>query len=108
MTAPGFNADPDQLLAHAGRLTGYADRLAEIGAGLPDSLADQSLGSFAQFITAGLSGAMTETLNAFQHAASTVDMVSGGVRQVADGYQHTDDAGATALAGIEPNAAEVL
>jgi uncharacterized protein YukE len=97
MTASGFDIDPDQLRAHAGTLSGYADRLAAIGTALPDSLAEQSLGSFAQFLTAGLGGAMTETLAAFGHAASTVDMMAGGVRQAADSYQRTDDDNATNL-----------
>jgi uncharacterized protein YukE len=97
MTAPGFGIDPDQLRAHAGTLSGYADRLSAIGTALPDSLAEQSLGSFAQFLTAGLGGAMTETLTAFGHAASTVDMMAGGVRQAADSYQRTDDDNATNL-----------
>jgi hypothetical protein len=89
--------DPDQLRAHAGTLAGYADRLSAIGTGLPDSLADQSLGSFAQFLTTGLGGAMTETLNAFGHAGSTVDMMAGGVRAAADSYQRTDDDNVTTL-----------
>jgi uncharacterized protein YukE len=97
MTAPGFDVDPDQLRAHAGILDGYADRLSAIGTGLPGSPAEQSLGSFAQFLTTGLGGAMTETLNAFGHAASTVDMMAGGVRQAADSYQRTDDDNATNL-----------
>lgn len=101
MTEPGFGLDPDQLRAHAGSLAGYADRLSTIGTGLPDSLAEQSLGSFAQFLTTGLGGAMTETLNAFGHAASTVDMVHTGMRQVADTYQGTDNEGAGGLTGIE-------
>jgi hypothetical protein len=97
MTAPGFDVDPDQLRAHATTLAGYADRLSAIGSGLPGSLAEQSLGSFAQFLTTGLGGAMTETLNAFGHASSTVDMVAGGVRQGADAYQRTDETGATTV-----------
>ncbi|HEX6361078.1 type VII secretion target [Actinophytocola sp.] len=96
-----FDVDPDQLRAHANALARYADQLAAIGAGLPGSLAEQSLGSFAQFLTAGLGGAMTETLNAFGHAASTVDMVSGGIRQAADDYERTDGVNATTLTGIE-------
>jgi excreted virulence factor EspC (type VII ESX diderm) len=95
-----YDVNPDQLRAHAGVLSGYADRLADIGTGLPGSLAEQSLGSFAQFLTAGLGGAMTETLNAFGHAASTVDTVAGGMRQTADGYDRTDDDNATTVAGI--------
>jgi uncharacterized protein YukE len=97
MTAPGYHVDPDQLRTHAGALDGYADRLSALGTGLPGSLAEQSLGSFAQFLTAGLGGAMTETLNAFGHAASTVDKVAGGMRQTADAYQRTDDGNTTVL-----------
>jgi uncharacterized protein YukE len=93
----GFDIDPDQLRAHATTLAGYADRLSAIGTGLPGSLAEQSLGSFAQFLTTGLGGAMTETLNAFGHAVSTMDMVAGGVRQTADAYQHTDETSATTV-----------
>jgi excreted virulence factor EspC (type VII ESX diderm) len=96
-----YRVDPDQLRAHAGVLTGYADRLAALGAGLPGSLAEQSLGSFAQFVTTGLGGAMTETLTAFGDVASTVDMVAGGVRQAAEGYRLTDGANATTISGIE-------
>ena len=106
MTAPGFDVNPDQLRAHAGTLAGYADRLSAIGTGLPGSLAEQSLGSFAQFLTVGLGGAMTEALNAFGHAASTVDMVGSGVRQAADSYQRTDEDNATNLTGVEANAGE--
>jgi hypothetical protein len=100
-TQPGYDVDADQLRAHATALTGYADRLSAIGTGLPGSLAEQSLGSFAQFLTTGLGGAMTETLNAFGHAASTVDTVAGGVRQAADDYERTDGGNATTLTGIE-------
>ncbi len=100
MTVPDYKVDPDQLRAHASTLSGYADRLATIGTGLPGSLAEQSLGSFAQFLTTGLGTAMTDTLNAFGHAASTVDMVAGGMRQTADGYQSTDEGNASTVAGI--------
>jgi hypothetical protein len=95
-----YDVNPDQLRSHAGVLSGYADRLADIGTGLPSALAELSLGSFAQFLTTGLGGAMTETLNAFGHAASTVDMVAAGMRQTADGYDRTDDDNATTVAGI--------
>jgi hypothetical protein len=93
----GFTVDPDQLRSHAGTLAGYADRLSALGSGLPGSLADQSLGSFAQFLTTGLGGAMTETLNAFGHASATVDLMAGGVRQAADAYQRTDADNATGI-----------
>ncbi|MFC4852930.1 WXG100 family type VII secretion target [Actinophytocola glycyrrhizae] len=102
----GFSLDPDQLRAHCGSLDGYADRLSGIGSGLPSALSEQSLGSFAQFLTAGLGTAMTETLTAFGHAASAVEMVAGGVRQTVDSYQRTDDDRATTLTGIETSMVE--
>jgi hypothetical protein len=107
MTTPSsFTADPEQLRGHASRLAGYADQLAAIGTRLPDAMGEQSLGSFAQFLTAGLGSAMTATLDAFAHAASTVDKVSGGVRQTADEYQRTDDGNASGLTGIETSMGE--
>jgi hypothetical protein len=97
----GFTSAPDQLLAHAGRLARYADQLADLGAGLPDGLGQESLGSFAQFVTTGLGGAMTATLDAFAHASAAVDLVGGGVRQTAEDYQHADDDSAATLTGLE-------
>lgn len=97
----GFGVDPDQLRAHAGALAGYADRLSAIGSGLPGTLPEQSLGSFAQFLTTGLGGAMTESLNAFGDVASTVDLVADGIRQAADDYQRTDGGNASTLTSIE-------
>lgn len=101
MTAGDFTADPEQLRAHAGRLAGHADRLATTGARLPDALGEQSLGSFAGFLAAGLGGAMATTLDAFGHVAAAVDQVGGGLRQAAEDYQRTDDDNAAGLAGIE-------
>lgn len=95
-----YDVNPDQLRSHAGVLSGYADRLAEIGTGLPGALAEQSLGSFTQFLTTGLGGAMTETLHAFDHAASTVDLMAAGVRQAAEGYDRTDNNNATIVTTI--------
>ena len=101
MTTPGsFTVDPEQLRAHASKLAGYADQLAAISGRLPDALGEQSLGSFAQFLTAGLGAAMTATLDAFAHAASVVDQVGGGVRQAAEVYQRTDGNSASGLTGI--------
>lgn len=104
MTGPNpnaFDVDPEQLRGHASKIAGYADQLSAIGGRLPDSLADQSLGSFAQFITAGLGGAMNATLGAFADAATSVDKVSIGMRQAADSYQRTDGDNADTLTGIE-------
>jgi uncharacterized protein YukE len=103
-----FSTSADQLRGHASSLAGYADQLANLGARLPDSLDGQSLGSFAGFLTTGLGGAMTATMDGFAHVASTVDMVSGGLRQAADDYQRTDDDSAAGLAGIQPNTPEVI
>ncbi|WP_020672387.1 WXG100 family type VII secretion target [Amycolatopsis nigrescens] len=101
MTMPNsYTVDPEQLREHAGRLAGYADQLGAIGTGLPDTMGEQSLGSFAQFITTGLGGAMTEALGAFAHAASTVDQVSDGMRRAADDYQRTEDGTASGVTGI--------
>jgi hypothetical protein len=95
-----YDVNPDQLRSHAVVLSGYADGLADLGVGLPGALAEQSLGSFAQFLAAGLDGAMTETLTAFGHAASTVDMMADGVRQAADGYDRTDGDNAVTVSAI--------
>lgn len=86
-----FAVDHEQLRGHAATLAGYADQLAETGTRLPDQLGQESLGSFAQFLTSGLGGAMNGTLGAFTHIASTMDKVSAGMRQTADAYQRTDD-----------------
>lgn len=86
-----FTVDHEQLRKHAATLAGYADQLSATGTQLPDQLGQQSLGSFAQFLTSGLGGAMGETLNAFTHVASTMDKVGEGMRKTADLYQRTDD-----------------
>jgi uncharacterized protein YukE len=106
MSTGDFTVDPEQLRGHAGRLAGYADRLAGTGTRLPDTLGEESLGSFAGFLSAGLGGAMATTLDAFGHAARVVDQVGGGLREVADQYQRTDDDSAVSLTGIGTNREE--
>ncbi|WP_033440495.1 WXG100 family type VII secretion target [Saccharothrix sp. NRRL B-16314] len=106
MSQDAFTADPEQLRGHAGTLAGYADRLAATGARLPGALGEQSLGSFAGFLTAGLGGAMATTMDAFGHVASAVEQVGGGLRQSADHYQRTDDDSAAVLTGIETEVAK--
>ncbi|WP_367128438.1 WXG100 family type VII secretion target [Saccharothrix sp. HUAS TT1] len=101
MTGQGaFAVDPEQLRAHAGRVAAHADRLAGTGTRLPGALGEQSLGSFAGFLTAGLGGAMATTLDAFGHAAAVVDQVGAGLRRSAEHYERTDDDHATGLTGI--------
>ncbi|HEX8864402.1 MAG TPA: type VII secretion target [Lentzea sp.] len=97
MTA--FTVDHEQLRRHAATLSGYADQLSATGGQLPNQLGQDSLGSFAQFLTAGLGSAMAETLGAFTHIASTMDKVGEGMRSTADLYQRTDDDNATAVVG---------
>jgi hypothetical protein len=94
-----FTVDHEQLRGHAATLSGYADQLSVTGTALPDQLGGESLGSFAQFLTTGLSGAMGETLGAFAHVASTMDKVGEGMRQTADTYQRTDDDNVVNLTG---------
>lgn len=93
-----FGVDHEQLRAHAATLAGHADRLAAAGAGMPDRLG-QELGSFAQFLAAGLGGAMAGTRTAFGDIASTLDKVSIGLRQTADTYQRTDDDNTASITG---------
>ncbi len=94
-----FTVDHEQLRRHAATLAGCADQLARTGTALPGGLGQESLGSFAQFLTSGLGNAMTETLGAFAHVASTMDKVSEGMRQTADLYQRADDDNAVSLTG---------
>jgi uncharacterized protein YukE len=96
MTTPDqFRTAPDQLEGHAGSLAAVADELAAVAGRMPDSIGEQSLGSFAQFIVAGLQGAMAETLAAVNRAASTTDQMSTGMRQTAADYRREDDDRAT-------------
>ncbi len=94
-----FSVDHEQLRAHAGDLARFADRLAETR--LPQELGQESLGQFAQFLTSGLGGAMSQTVQAFTHVASTVDKVGEGMRKTAEHYQRTDDASAMSLDGVD-------
>lgn len=100
MTEPSYRVDPAQLREHASRLTAHADQLSSIGSGLPAEMSAQSLGSFAQFITAGLGAAMARTTDAFRQASSTVDAVAGGLRQAADQYEGSDNRHAATLADL--------
>ncbi|MFF5986711.1 WXG100 family type VII secretion target [Prauserella flavalba] len=97
---PSYTVDPEQLRAHASRLAAHADQLSSIGSALPGEMGAQSLGAFAQFITAGIGAAMTETTGAFMHAASTLDKVGEGMRRAGDQYQNADSEHAGGLTGI--------
>ncbi|SDF79599.1 Excreted virulence factor EspC, type VII ESX diderm [Lentzea fradiae] len=99
-TPDNFTVDHEQLRGHAATLAGYADQLSATAARMPDRLG-QELGSFAQFLAAGLGGAMGRTRTAFGDVASTLDKVSIGVRQTADAYQRTDDGNAASFTGVD-------
>ncbi|GHH29878.1 type VII secretion target [Lentzea cavernae] len=94
-----LTADHEQLRRHAATVSGYADRLSETGTRMPDRLGQESLGSFAQFLTTGLSGPMGETTGAFARMASTLDKVGEGVRRTAENYQRTDERNAGDITG---------
>jgi hypothetical protein len=94
-----FTADHEQLRRHARTLTGYADRLSDTGTRLPGQVGQSSLGSFAQFLSSGLSGPMGETTGAFAHIASTMDKVGEGIRRTAEDYQRTDERNAAGITG---------
>ncbi|SMC91331.1 type VII secretion target [Lentzea albidocapillata] len=94
-----FTADHEQLRCHARTLTRYADQLSGTGTRLPGQVGQSSLGSFAQFLSSGLSGPMGETMGAFAHVASTMDKVGEGVRRTAENYQRTDERNAEDITG---------
>jgi hypothetical protein len=94
-----FTADHEQLRRHARTLTGYADQLSETGTRLPASLGQDSLGSFAGFLTSGLSGSMEQTTGAFAQIASTMDKVGEGMRRTAENHQRTDERNAADITG---------
>jgi hypothetical protein len=92
-----FDIDPDQLYGHAGNVGDVADQLSAIGGRLPSGLADLALGPFAQFLAAGLQGAMTQVANTITDASSSVAEVSTGITRTAARYQHTDETNAANL-----------
>ncbi|MEV0051215.1 type VII secretion target [Saccharopolyspora shandongensis] len=100
MSVPGeFQVDPEQIREHAKTVAGIADGLSSAAGGLPGALAENALGSFVQFITAGLSGAMTQAGEAIGSAASAMDGMSSALVQTAEGYERSDDRNAGVLFG---------
>jgi uncharacterized protein YukE len=92
-----FDVDPQQLRGHAGSVGDVADQLSAIGGRLPSGLADLALGPFAQFLAAGLQGAMTQVANTVTDASSSVAELGRGITRTAAGYETTDDTNATNL-----------
>ena len=84
MTTPSFTVDPSRLRCPRGqRLPATPTSSPPSARGCPTRCGEQSLGSFAQFLTAGLGGAMTATLDAF--GARGVHCGQGGRRDAAGG-----------------------
>lgn len=67
--------------SHAGSLDVVADQLAVVAEQLPDALGDRPLGSFAQFLVAGLRDAMVETTSAVTCAVAAADRLSAALRR---------------------------
>ncbi|MCE6997290.1 ESX-1 secretion-associated protein [Saccharothrix sp. S26] len=87
----GFDVDVEQLRWHATTVAGIADQLSGVSGRAPDRVADGALGSFAEFLTAGLSGAVGRANAAIGDVSAAVDTMSVGIRRTADGYQSTDE-----------------
>ncbi|SEP51232.1 type VII secretion target [Amycolatopsis saalfeldensis] len=98
MTA-GFGVDPAQLRRHAATVGDLAERLGTLSRSTPAGLGDQSLGSFVQFLTAGLQSAATSAADAVSHASSTVDKVSANLTRAAEGYERREQHNGAALPG---------
>lgn len=92
-----FDVDLDQLHGHAGSVGDVADQLSEIGGRLPSGLTDLALGLFAQFLSSGLQGAMTQVANTITDASSSVAEMSTGLTSTAGDYENTDETNADNL-----------
>lgn len=108
MTEAGkFQIDPEQLHAHAAAVGDLATQMSSVGGGgQPGGLPDNALGSFVQFLTAGLQDAMNRTTQAIGGAASGMDNVGRRLTQTAHSYQNIDAQGSGQLAGIQLPAEE--
>jgi uncharacterized protein (DUF697 family) len=92
-----FQVDPDQIRAHANTVKGVASGLSATAGGLQGRLADNALGSFVQFVTAGLGSVMTQAAEAIAKASTAMDAVSSGLVGTADDYQRADEDNAALL-----------
>jgi uncharacterized protein YukE len=86
-----FDVDIQQLHGHAASVGDVADQLSSIGGRLPSGLDDLALGLFAQFLTTGLQGAMTQVANTITDASSSMAELSTGISHAATSYQDTDE-----------------
>ncbi|MGI8305647.1 type VII secretion target [Saccharopolyspora hattusasensis] len=100
MSAPNnFQVDPAQIREHANTVSGIASGLSSAGGGLPGEPAENALGTFVQFLTAGLGTAMTQATDAIALAASAMDDVSAALVRTAEDYQRSDEHNAALLLG---------
>lgn len=91
MTTPnGFRVEPAQIRGHAATVANLAGNLSSVADGLPGALAGGALGSFVQFLTAGLGGAMAKTGESLGHASSTVSTTSAALTRAAESYERID------------------
>jgi uncharacterized protein YukE len=93
--SPQFDVDTQQLHGHAASVSDVAEQLSSIGGSLPSGLNDFALGLFAQFLSVGLGGAMTQVANTITDASSSVAELSTGISHTATSYQNTDDTNRT-------------
>ncbi|KOX18410.1 hypothetical protein ADK67_37085 [Saccharothrix sp. NRRL B-16348] len=93
----GFDVDVEQLRWHANTVASIADQLNGVSDRAPDRMADGALGTFTQFLTAGLSGAVGQANAAISDVSAAVDTMSVAIRRSADGYQQTDETSADHL-----------
>lgn len=103
MTAPNkFQVDPEEIRAHAGTVGTVAAQLSAIAGGQQGGAPHgDALGSFVQFLTAGLQGAMDRVTQSVAHGASAVDEMSTRLTRAAEHYERTDEDGGTQLLGTE-------
>jgi hypothetical protein len=97
MTTTHFQVDPAQVRAHAGTVGDIAGGLSTVAGGLPCGLAEGVLGTFVQFLTAGLADAMSQVTDAVALASSALDDTSTSLTRTAAHYQDTDDHNAAGL-----------
>lgn len=96
-----FQVDPAQIRAHANTVKNVASGLSATAGGMQGGLAGNALGSFVQFVTAGLGDVMTQTAEAVAKASTAMDTVSSGLVGTADDYQRADEDNAALLLGKE-------
>ncbi|GAA1988651.1 type VII secretion target [Amycolatopsis minnesotensis] len=103
MTAPSrFQVDPEEIRAHARTVGDVAAQLSSLAGGQRGGGPDgNALGSFVQFLTAGLRSTMDRVTRSVEHGAAAVDEMSTKLTRAAERYERTDEDGGTQLLGTE-------